>query len=576
MRKSTLKKINKNRKWLKQYDNKRANLEYPNTSMVDALMNVARKYPEYYAYEYFGNKVTYREFMKQIEKVAKSLKNYGVDKDDKVTICMPSTPEAICMFYAVNLIGAVASMIHPLSSEKEIENYINGADSKFMLVMDISLDKVLSIKRNTKLQKIIVANAASSMPPLLHYLYKVTNYKKNVKIPKDDEDIVLWSHFISTASNYVGVCHEARVGSDLAVILYSGGTTGTPKGIMLSNLCFNALALEAHEMIDETIPGNSLLSILPIFHGFGLAVSIHTPLLCGMKCNLIPKFNAKQFSDLIKKNKPNFLVGVPTLFEALLKQKLGPKDLECVEAVISGGDFLAPELKKKVDDYLKDHGSFAKVRPGYGLTEATAATCLTTPNHYEEGCIGIPFPDTYFKIVKFDTHEEADVDEDGEICISGPTVMMGYLNNDSETNQTLRYHDDGLLWLHTGDIGSMHADGTVIFKQRLKRMIISSGYNIYPSYIENVIVGHPDVLACTVIGVPHHYKGQVAKAYIVLKDGVEETSELKKEIIELCKKHISKYALPVEYEYRKQLPKTLVGKVAFTELEKENKSGKEK
>ncbi len=575
MKKSNLKKINKNRKWLGQYD-RRSNLEYPNTSMVDALMEVARKYPKYYAYEYFGNKVTYREFMKQIEAVAKSLKNYGVAKSDRVTICMPSTPEAICMVYAVNLIGAVANMVHPLSSEKEIENYVNGANSKFMLVMDISLDKVLNIKRNTKLQKIIVANAASSMPPLLHHLYRVTNYKKNIKVPKDDEDIVLWSQFIASAPRYVGVCHEGMKGSDLAVILYSGGTTGTPKGIMLSNLCFNALALGAHEMIEETIPGNSILSILPIFHGFGLAVSIHTPLLCGMKCILIPKFNAKQFSELIKKNKPNFLAGVPTLFEALLKQKLGPKDLECVEAVISGGDFLSTELKKKVDDYLKEHGSNATVRPGYGLTEATAAACLTTPNYYEDGCIGIPFPDTYIKIVKIDTHEEANIGEDGEICISGPSVMMGYLNNDSETNKVLRYHDDGLLWLHTGDVGSMLADGTVIFKQRLKRIIISSGYNIYPSYIENVIISHPDVLSCTVIGIPHQYKGQVAKAYIVLKDGVEATSELKKEIILLCKKNISKYALPVAYEYRKQLPKTLVGKVAFVELEKDNKIENEK
>ncbi|MBE6141202.1 MAG: long-chain fatty acid--CoA ligase, partial [Firmicutes bacterium] len=188
--------------------------------------------------------------------------------------------------------------------------------------------------------------------------------------------------------------------------------------------------------------------------------------------------------------------------------------------------------------------------------------------------IGFPLPDTYFKIVKLDTHEEADIDEDGEICISGPTVMMGYLNNEKETNQVLRYHDDGKVWLHTGDIGSMDKEGTIIFKQRIKRMIISSGYNVYPSYIENVIISHKDVLACTVIGIPDKYRGQVAKAYIVLKDGVEETHELKNEIKELCQKNVSKYAIPKEYEYRKQLPKTLVGKVAFTKLEEENNGKK--
>ena len=565
-----MKKFKDNRIWVNQYIGK-SNLEYPSGSMIDALMEVSRKYPEYYAYEYFGKKVTYREFMKQIENVAKALKNYGVEKEDRVTICMPSTPEAIMTVYAVNLIGAVSSMIHPLSSEKEIEHYINESESKFILVLDVILDKVLSIEKNTNLQKIIVASPDSSMPPFLHYLYKVTNYKKRVKIPKDD-NIVSWNHFIGTAQNFVGVCHEARQDKDLAVILYSGGTTGTPKGIMLSNLNFNAIALGAHELIEESIPGNSVLSLLPIFHGFGLAVCIHTPLICGMKCILIPQFDPKKFGDLIKKTKPSFLAGVPTLYEALLKQKLKKKDLECVETVISGGDILTPELKKKVDDYLHEHGSSATIRPGYGLTEATAATCLTNKDGYtSEGCIGIPFPDCYFKIVKIDTHDEAPIGEDGEICISGPTVMMGYLNNDEETNQTLRYHKDKKLWLHTGDIGCMLSDGTIIFKQRLKRIIVSSGYNIYPSYIENIISKHKDVLSCTVIGIPHPYKGQVAKAYIVLKDGVEETSKIKKEIQELCKKNISKYSLPKEFEYRKSLPTTKVGKVAYAELEKENK-----
>ena len=269
-----------------------------------------------------------------------------------------------------------------------------------------------------------------------------------------------------------------------------------------------------------------------------------------------------------------FIVGVPTLFEALLKQKLKDNDLECVESVVSGGDILTPELKRKVDDYLRDHGSYAVVRPGYGLTEATAATCLTNEFGYIENGIGIPFPDTYFKIVKKDTGKEAKFNEDGEICISGPTVMMGYLNNPKETNQTLRYHDDGRIWLHTGDVGCMTENGNIIFKQRMKRIIISSGYNIYPSYIENIIVSHKDVQSCTVIGVPHPYKGQVAKAYIVLKDGVEESKEIKQEIIDLCKKNISKYSLPKEYIYRKSLPTTLVGKVAFTKLEEESKNEK--
>ena len=567
------KKEKETRIWLDKYKNGvRANLEYPEGSIVDALINVAKKYPEYYAYEYFGKKVTYRGFIEQIKTVAKSLKNYGVEKDDVVTICMPTTPEAICSVYATNIIGAVCNMVHPLSSEKEIEDCINKTNSKIFLTLDMTVEKVMNIKQNTKLQKIIVASADSSLPPLKHYLYKITNYKKKVKLPKNEEDIVLWSKFISTASNFIGEYYERKDKNDLAVILYSGGTTGTPKGIMLSNLNINALALEAHEMIEQTIPGNSVLCVLPIFHGFGLAVSIHTPLLCGMKCIFLPKFNAKKFGDILRTTRPNVLVGVPTLYEALLKQKLKKNDLKCVEAVISGGDILTSELKRKIDLYLEEHGSMAKVRPGYGLTEATAATCLTNEFEYsEDGTIGIPFPDTYFKIVKTGTYEKANYGEDGEICISGPTVMLGYLNDDKETNNTLRIHDDKRIWLHTGDVGSMNESGEIIFKQRIKRIIVSSGYNIYPSYIENIICSHKDVLTCTVIGVAHPYKGQVAKAYIVLKDGVNESSKIKKEIIEICKKNISKYALPTEYEFREKLPTTSVGKVSFRELEEENK-----
>ncbi|MBR1413940.1 MAG: acyl--CoA ligase [Bacilli bacterium] len=559
-----------NRLWLNQYKNARANLEYPQGSMVEALIDVASTYPEFYAYEYFGKKVTYRQFIKQIEAVAKCLKNYGIGQDDVVTVCMPSTPEAICCVYAINLVGAVSNMVHPLASEQELEDAINETDSKLLIILDVSLYKALNIKQNTKLYKIIVASPDSSLPPLKHYLYKVSNYKKRVKIPTNDEDIVLWQQFISTVDNFMGNYFTPKRADDLAVILYSGGTTGSPKGIMLSNMNFNALALEAHEMIEQTIPGNSVLSLLPIFHGFGLAVSIHTPLLCGMKCIFLPKFNAKKFGDIIRKTRPNFLVGVPTLYEALLNQKLKKNDLNCIDAVISGGDVLSIELKKKVDNYLHEHGSRASIRPGYGLTEATAATCLTNEGvEGIDGTIGIPFPDTYFKIVKIGTKEQVDFNEDGEICISGPTTMLGYLNNELETSKVLQKHKDRKVWLHTGDIGCMQEDGTIVFKQRLKRMIVSSGYNIYPSYIENIICSHPAVLRCAVIGIPHSYKGEVAKAIIVLKDGVNESNKIKKEIQEICIKNISKFSLPYEYEFRKELPTTKVGKIDIAKLEKE-------
>ena len=540
--------------------------------MINYLEECSKDRLHKLAFKYYGKSYTFKSMLENIDNIARSLKALGIAEDDKVTICMPNTPEGVMTFYAVNKIGAVANMIHPLSSEKEIEFYVNNVESKFILTVDVACQKILNIVENTSLEKVVVASASASMNPVMSGLYYVTEGRK-IKYKKADKNLLIeWKDFISLGSHYLGRYKTTKGADDLAIILYSGGTTGTPKGIGLSNRNFNALAMQAHLMCDPAKEGDSILSIMPIFHGFGLGVCIHTTLCIGMTCILIPAFQAKKFGDLIKKYKPNFIVGVPTLFEAMLNsKKIKKNDLSCVTCMVSGGDFLTVKLKNEIDKFLHEHGSKAEVRPGYGLTESSAATCLSPTGRYREGTIGIPFPDTYFKIVKIGTHDEAEYNTDGEICISGPTVMMGYVNNEKETIQTLRVHDDGILWLHTGDIGSMDEDGYIYFKQRLKRMIVSSGYNIYPSQIEKIISEHEDVLTCTVIGIDHPYKVQVAKAYIVLKDGIEPTKEVKESIKEYCERNIAKYALPYEYEYRNSLPTTLVGKVAYRELEKENK-----
>mgnify|MGYP004618490711 CR=1 FL=1 len=572
MKKSKKQKNNINTPWYKEYKDVPSHLEYPNSTMIDYLEECSKDRLHKLAFKYYGKSYTFKSMLENIDNIARSLKALGIAEDDKVTICMPNTPEGVMTFYAVNKIGAVANMIHPLSSEKEIEFYVNNVESKFILTVDVACQKILNIVENTSLEKVVVASASASMNPVMSGLYYVTEGRK-IKYKKADKNLLIeWKDFISLGSHYLGRYKTTKGADDLAIILYSGGTTGTPKGIGLSNRNFNALAMQAHLMCDPAKEGDSILSIMPIFHGFGLGVCIHTTLCIGMTCILIPAFQAKKFGDLIKKYKPNFIVGVPTLFEAMLNsKKIKKNDLSCVTCMVSGGDFLTVKLKNEIDKFLHEHGSKAEVRPGYGLTESSAATCLSPTGRYREGTIGIPFPDTYFKIVKIGTHDEAEYNTDGEICITGPTVMMGYVNNEKETIQTLRVHDDGILWLHTGDIGSMDEDGYIYFKQRLKRMIVSSGYNIYPSQIEKIISEHEDVLTCTVIGIDHPYKVQVAKAYIVLKDGIEPTKEVKESIKEYCERNIAKYALPYEYEYRSSLPTTLVGKVAYRELEKENK-----
>jgi len=237
--------------------------------------------------------------------------------------------------------------------------------------------------------------------------------------------------------------------------------------------------------------------------------------------------------------------------------------------VFSGGDTLSIELKRKVDTFLKEHGSTEQVREGYGLTECVTASCLTPRKFHIEGSIGIPYPDTYYKIVRQGTQETLPYGEEGEIVLSGPTVMKGYDNNIEETEKTLQTHADGRLWLHTGDLGAMDEDGFIYFRQRIKRMIVSSGYSIYPTQLENAIESHEKVLISCVIGVPDDYKVERVKAFITLRDDQEATEEIKASILEHCKKNIAKYAMPSEFEYRKELPRTLVGKVAYIELEKE-------
>lgn len=287
---------------------------------------------------------------------------------------------------------------------------------------------------------------------------------------------------------------------------------------------------------------------------------------------MLPQFSAQTFDRLLKKYRPNIIAGVPTLYEALLKnQKLDGFDLSFLKCVISGGDSLSVSLKKKVDEFLHAHGANIQIREGYGLTECVTGSCLTPKDDYREGSIGIPYPDMFYKIVKPGTEEELDYGEEGEILISGPSVMKGYLDSPEETQQTLRKHEDGRVWMYTGDLGSMDPDGFVYFKQRAKRMIISSGYCLYPPYMENIIDSHPKVLMSCVIGIDHPYKVQVAKAFIVLQNGYEPGDEILSEIKEHCEKNLARYSWPYAYEFRTELPKTLVGKVAYTKLEEEER-----
>lgn len=554
-------------KWFKYYGDIPHTLDYPDISMYDMVRRTANKYSSNIAYDFMGKSVTYEKFIEEIDVCAAALAAHGIKAGDAVTVCLPNVPQAVVMFYAINKIGAIASMVHPLSAENEILFYLNESKSRMAITLSRFYNKFESIKGKTQVEKVIVTKIEEALPAVKGFLYKFIGHEPKVV---DEPWVIPWNGFLGKATEYKGEIVCCTKGEDSAVILFSGGTTGISKGILLTNLNFNALALQTAAASGCFAPGDTMLSVMPVFHGFGLGVGIHTMLASGGKCVLVPQINVAEFPGLFKKHSPSYMAGVPTLFEGMMRNEgMKNADLSSLKGLFSGGDSLSIELKKKVDTFLKEHGANIQVREGYGTTECVTASCLTPIDYYREGSIGIPFPDTYYKIVVPNTNEEAAVREMGEICISGPTLMKEYINNPKETSQTLRVHDDGKTYLHTGDLGYMDEDGFVYFVQRLKRMIVTSGYNVYPSQIENVIDSHEAVMFSTVIGVKDDYRMQRVKAFIVLKPGFAPTDEIKESIKAHCAKNIAKYAMPREFEYRDSLPKTLVGKVAYRELEKE-------
>ena len=558
--------------WLKYYGNTPASLEYPHKTMYEMVEAAAKRHPNHVAYVFMGKKTSYTEFMKRIQAAAQGLYKMGIRKGDKVTICMANTPQALDCFYALNRIGAIPNMIHPLSASQEIAFYLNFSKSKAILTLDQFYYKVAEILPQLENPtEILIAKVADELPAPLSALYPLTKSARAVKkLPK--AGYTLWYDMVKAGKNTQLPDQKSRYDA-CGAILYSGGTTGTTKGIMLSNLNFNALALQtiaASGFSMEEISNMKMLSVMPVFHGFGLGIGIHTPLVAGGTCILIPQFNVKVYAKTLMKQKPNLIPGVPTLFEALLRtEDLEGADLSFLKGIFSGGDSLSPELKKKVDAFLREHNCSEQIREGYGTTECVTASCLTPKDYARQGSIGVPFPDTYYKIVEPGTTNEVGPNIEGEICISGPTVMLGYMDNPYETANTLRRHYDGRIWLHTGDLGHMDQDGFVYFRQRIKRMIVTSGYNVYPSQLENIIDANDKVLISCVIGVKDPYRVQRVKAYVVPMPGVEPSEALKQEILDYCSGRIAKYAMPREIEFRKELPKTLVGKVAYRVLEEE-------
>ena len=555
--------------WQKYYNKNERVVDTPDMSLYEYLYESNQNRLSNPAINYFGNKMSYDDFFTQIDICAKALKCQGVRKDDVISICMPNTPEAVIMFYAVSKIGAVSNMIHPLSAEEEIKKSIVDTNSVMLLTVNFNYKKIANIIEDTSLYKVILSSPRDSMPKLMGIGYFILEDRK-VKLPKNDERFILWDNFFSKGKNYDASAFARGKKDNPAVILHSGGTSGTPKSIILSNGNINVVPKQAHIALPDVAERDSMLGILPMFHCFGLVECVHYPLSTGIELILVPRFDAARFDKLLIKYRPTLIAGVPTLFEALLKNKhTEDLDLSNVKYVVSGGDSLNEERNKRVNDFLNSHGCVKGIVQGYGMTETSGGCIFSTTNSYTLGSVGIPLPSNDLRIIDPDTHKEVKTGQVGEIQISGPSVMLGYLNNQEETDKILEKDVDGKIWVHTGDLGYINKNGCLFFVQRLKRLIISSGYNVYPSHIEEILNKSKYVLNSCVVGVPHPYKVQVPKAYIVLKSEYHDNQKIRSEIKEYLEKNLAKYMIPKEYVFRETLPKTMIGKVDYKKLENE-------
>ena len=552
----------------------RDHLEYPERTMFQMVEGIAGQYPREPAFEFYGHKTSYEAFVQRILHTARAFTAMGIGPGDAVTVCMPNVPQMLDCFYALDRIGAIANMVHPLSARSEITFYLNISKSKAILTLDMFYEKVQeALKEVDHPVTVLVARIQEELKnPFLKLAYIAAKGREFLRFP-DRPNSLQWRDFLKKGTETVQLPEPGFDPARTSVILYSGGTTGSPKGICLSDLNFNACAMQVREALAQPFSkGLKMLSCMPCFHGFGLGVNLHAVLIHGACCVLMPNFNNKSYANMLKKKKPNFIAGVPTIFEALLHMpQLEGVDLSFLHGVFCGGDSLSAELKRKVDAFLKDHGANIQIREGYGLTECVTASCLTPRDTYKEGSIGLPFPDTRYRIVKPGTDEDVPVGEEGEIILTGPSLMLGYLDAPEETAAVLKPHKDGRTWLYTGDIGRLDEEGYVYYVRRMKRLIITNGYNVFPGQIENVIDSYPEVSYSCVVGVPDPRRMQRVKAYIVLQDGITPDEACKQRIRDYLEQHIARYALPREIEFRAELPKTLVGKVAYRLLEEENR-----
>ena len=546
-------------------------LIFDKRTLYQSVADVAASNPNLDAYDFIGTTATYTAFMDSIDKTATAFSIMGVRAGDVMTVCLPNCPQALFAFYALNKLGATASMIHPLSVGEEIRTFLDISESKWMLTLDAFWPRVAPALEGSTVKKAVHCRIQEHMPAIIRTAFIVTKGRKIKKVPSDPA-VVSWDNLMTSVDPAAAPAPAFKRDSlGMSVILYSGGTTGTPKGIMLSDWNFNALTQGLSWQSPGGVePGDKVLSILPLFHGFGLGVTANLFLTSGGCCILVPKFNADEVIKVLLKKKPQIIAGVPTLFEAMsIHPKITRVDFSGLKGCFGGGDKVPETVKKRFDEVLTAGGGTVELVEGYGLTETVTACTVLPEGQYFKDSIGIPLAGILAKVVEPDTTDELPTGEEGELCITGPTNMLGYINQPKETAEVIRRHPDGKEWVHTGDLCSMDTDGFIFFRMRLKRMVKVSGIAVYPPQVEEILRGHKAVRDVCIIGAPDPYKMNVIRAFVVPADGFTGSEELSAEILRWASDKLNRWSLPGNIDFREELPLTRVGKVAYMELEKE-------
>ena len=553
--------------WLKYYDQKFIDQTLPALSAFEYVCQRSKNHLNDTALEYYGRKFTYADLIVNVKKTAAALRGAGVKKGDIITVVSIMTPEIIALFYAADMMGATLNLVDPRYSVEGIREYIEEVDSHLLVCLNVVYERCRQAAKRTNVEKVIVLSPADSLPPVMAVGYKLTTPDKN----KYASNVIRWKQFIKGGEGQ-STAAEPYDPDHACVVVHTGGTTGSPKGVMLTDDCFNGIALQFQAYPKLFHRGQKLMNVMPPFIAYGFACGIHLPLVLGFTVIIIPNLDPAKLGSLVLKHKPEHMFGVPTHYQQLAADpKLRDKDLSFIINYAAGGDSLSRGAEQTVNDFLAAHGARYPIAKGYGMTEVSSAATVAAGLDNKPGSVGIPMVNTVVAAFEPGTDQELPIGQRGELCISGPCLMKGYYNKADETAMILRRHPDGRIWVHTGDMGYLDEDGFVYLDSRIKRMIIRhDGFKVFPSMIENVVSRHPAVHQCSVVGCTDkdHTQGRLPFVYIVLKaDTTAKKKQVIRELERMCAEELPEYVQPVAYKFISSMPMTPVGKVDYRQLE---------